>query len=113
MNYYLYLRDDMVEVAIDVTYHATYRPAKISGPVEQCHDDESELEVTGYTLGDITYWCPECDSRIDQDGPTRHSCCTKVPIITLADVQSAFDNALPAIEDACWEDFQQARFDAR
>ena len=42
---------DGEEYEIEIEYKYTYRPAKIDGPPEECHPDESELE---YWIKSIT-----------------------------------------------------------
>ena len=41
---------------LDVTYSASYTPAKLSGPPEDCYPEDSECEVTSIAYGgeDIT-----------------------------------------------------------
>jgi hypothetical protein len=91
MLYYLYLRDDAIEVEIDVAYSAIYRPAKLSGPPENCYPDESEMELDGYSILNI--------QTPPEEAP-----------VTKREIQSAFDKDENRIIDACWEDFHERRY---
>lgn len=89
MNYPLYLHDETIEVEIDVAYNASYRPAQISGPPEDCYPDESELEVTGFTVVSATL--------LDGDALN----------FTADELTAAFQKEQGRIIAACWEDFHR------
>lgn len=90
MNHTLYLRDDTVEVTIEVAYHAVYRPAQISGPPERCYPDESELGLIGYLF---VGW-----KDLTDDGDA------KAP--TDEEILAAYVADEDRIIAACWEDFR-------
>ena len=93
MKTYLSLHDDQLEVSIDASYNAVYRPAKVSGPPENCHPDESELDLTGFTVEGV---------RDFSDGGD-------LPDPTLSELAAAFQAAEDRIIAECWEDFHDNR----
>jgi hypothetical protein len=104
MRYYLYLFDDVVEVEIRVSYDATYQPERISGPPEKCHPAESSMDLTGYEVMNIKFFCPECGAD-RQISPCDCGC--SIPLITKRDLDIAYDAAKDSIIDACWEHFHE------
>jgi len=76
------------EIEVEVSYHAVYLPAKVSGPPESCHPDGSELELLGVaSLGDL----PEG--------------------ITDEMVFAAAEYSVSRLEQEAWEDFLDRRFE--
>ena len=80
--------DDENEIDVIVEYNATYCPAKLSGPWEDSHPDESEIAIVKDTpLGD---W-PEGLSQQQFD--------------------DCVENAIDRLEAEAWEDFASRQED--
>jgi hypothetical protein len=78
MKYYIEVGEQ--ELELEVTYDAIYEPAKLHGPWENCHPDNSEMTIVSI----------ECEKPYD------------IPQEAInAEVEEQMDN----IMDACWEDY--------
>ena len=73
------------EIDLTIEYDAVYQPAKVSGPPEDCHPDESELDITDITIPDLSSDCTVTEEQI-------------IAYIT----QPIMEQKL---QDACWEQF--------
>lgn len=91
MEYPLYLGNDDFEVIVDVYYRATYQPARVSGPPEDCYPDESELSITGFDVVGVR-------DLLDEPNFVMPSA---------EELQDAFEHNERAIWVACWEDFHR------
>ena len=85
-------REDIYDVSYEASAHCVYRPARISGPPEDCHPDESELNDLEVT---ITLVDDEQGNAVDKTAP----------------LWAALDNALirALIEEQVWEAFMEDR----
>lgn len=97
MEYLLYLRNDELEVTINVEYYADYQPAKLSGPPEDCYPDCSSLEIEDWTVLNIN----DLSDNGDHSQPSPKELC------------DAFQADRERIEEACWEDFEAKRHEGR
>lgn len=77
---------DTYEIEVGISYDATYEPAYISGPPEDCYPDSSEMDLTGLVILDDL---PE--------GVTEQM------------VRSAAEDANERIEQEAWDDWQDKR----
>jgi hypothetical protein len=82
----------IIDCPVIVVFDASYTPAKVSGPPEDCYPEDAELDIQEY--------------RTDAEWNLSYGITPEL-----------FDEALDAnsdrIEDACWEAYHEACAEAR
>ena len=91
----IYLFDDLVEIELDVEYDATYRSARIYGPVEDCYPDESELCLVAWPTVSTKYFGDLSD----------------IPEITQEMIDMEVERNYSRIVDECWADFHDHAYE--
>ena len=84
----LTLREEEVEVELDIDYSAYYQAAKLGGPPEDCYPEDSEM-----TIDEVSFPSEVVEAYTD------------------AELQEAVEAIMDKVEEACWEDFFSVEYD--
>lgn len=93
MKHHLYLRDEKLEVEIDVEYNGVFQPAFTSGHPEECYPTYGEMKLKGYSVVSVR----DMTDEQDQPAPTQE----ELDVAYAADKES--------IVRACWGHFHDNR----